>query len=129
MPRTLTPAPTDRSMWRRLLRVVHPDYGGAEDLFVWTRNLQEYVASDTVEAPRPEYAPPRDARTTTDTSDRVDFREAFAKADDFDDLTRHALAWAEQVDEVYARLLRLLSDSGTEDDAIGQLAALYGFTV
>ena len=31
MSRTLTPAPTDRSMWRRLLRVVHPDGGGDGD--------------------------------------------------------------------------------------------------
>ena len=38
MSRTLTAAPTDRSMWRRLLHVVHPDKGGDAELFVWVRN-------------------------------------------------------------------------------------------
>lgn len=48
IPRTATPAPTDRSMWRRLLSRVHPDRGGDGELFVWARELQERVAGGTV---------------------------------------------------------------------------------
>ena len=43
MSRTLTPAPTDRTMWRKLIRVVHPDTGGEPDQFIWTKALYEYV--------------------------------------------------------------------------------------
>ena len=28
MPRTVAPAPTDRTMWRRLRALAHPDRGG-----------------------------------------------------------------------------------------------------
>jgi len=47
--RTLTPAPTDPRMWRRLLRLAHPDQGGTDDLFVWVRELQEHVAGNGIE--------------------------------------------------------------------------------
>ena len=61
-PRTVTAPPTDRAMWRRLLRVGHPDVGGDGDLFVWCRNLQEYVAGDSVEPPQRSYHQPRHER-------------------------------------------------------------------
>jgi hypothetical protein len=66
-------------MWRRLLRVVHPDTGGDAALFVWCRSLQEYVVGDAIEPPRREHEPPR--RTTTQDSPRVDYADAFAKAE------------------------------------------------
>jgi len=30
-------------MWRRLLRLAHPDTGGANDLFIWARALVELI--------------------------------------------------------------------------------------
>ena len=104
--RTLTPPPTDHSMWRRLLRGCHPDGAGDEPLFVWVRELQQYVAGDDVEPPRRENEPPR--RTTTQDSPRIDYTYAFDKAGSFDELTRQAVALAESVPEPYASVLRLL---------------------
>lgn len=38
-----TPAVTDRSMWKKLRAVCHPDRAGDEDLFVWVDTLREFV--------------------------------------------------------------------------------------
>jgi hypothetical protein len=95
-------------MWRRLLAATHPDKGGDSCLFVWVRNLQEHVAGDHVDPPRPEYTPPRGS--TTADSPRVPFEDAFEVAGSFDGLTRQAVEMASRVDEPYAGLLRLLSD-------------------
>jgi hypothetical protein len=105
-PRTLTPAPTDRGMWRRLLRVVHPDAEGDDGLFVWCRHLQEHVVGDTPDPPI--YERPR--RTTSEATDSP--RVPFDRAGSFDALTRQAVALADEASlpEVHARLLRLLAD-------------------
>ncbi len=108
MPRTDTAPPTDRRYWRRLLRLAHPDAGGSSDLFAWVRNLQEYVAGDAIDPPRAEHVPPR--RTTTSDSPRVPFEAAFDRAGSFDDLTRQALAVADDAPAIYGRLLLLLVD-------------------
>ena len=50
MSRTLTAAPTDRSMWRRLLHVVHPDKGGDAELFVWVRKMSHSPAVGMVKS-------------------------------------------------------------------------------
>lgn len=89
-------------MWRRLLRLAHPDTGGDGDLFVWCRHLQEYVTGDHAESPI--YDRPR--RTTTTDSPRVPFPDAAR----FDTLTRRAVALAADVEPVYGRLLHLLAD-------------------
>ncbi len=108
MPRALTAPPTDRTMWRRLLRCVHPDTGGDHELFVWADALREYVAGDAVEPP-----PPRAQREPPkhhSTGERVDFTAAFDKAPTFADLTAQAVAMAGEMGQPYARLLRLLAD-------------------
>ncbi len=117
-PRILTAPPTDRSMWRRLLRLAHPDAGGDDALFVWCRHLQDYVAGDAPERgraervhpepPRREYGRPRDA--TPADSPRVPYEAAFDRAASFADLTAQAVALADTVGEPYAALLRLLGD-------------------
>ncbi len=107
--RILTAPPTDRSMWRRLLRLAHPDAGGDDALFVWCRHLQEYVAGDAPSGtPRREYGRPRDA--TPADSPRVPYEAAFDRAASFADLTAQAVALADTVGEPYAALLRLLGD-------------------
>jgi len=45
-PRTLTAAPDDRSMWRRLLARTHPDAGGTHDLFIWAALVRDLVCGD-----------------------------------------------------------------------------------
>jgi hypothetical protein len=109
-PRTLTSPPTDRSMWRRLLSLVHPDRGGDHDVFIWTRELYEHVAGDGIEGART-YAERRNPppRYPTDAGDRIPFSEA-ARMGGFARLTEYALIVAEEVAEPYAGLLRLLAD-------------------
>jgi len=103
MSRTATAPPTDRSMWRRLFKHVHPDASGDGELFVWAKALQEHVAGNGIE-PRAELRPPR--RSTTD-AERVPFDPGV----DFATLTEKALDFAEEcIPGPYARLLHLLED-------------------
>jgi len=95
-------------MWRRLILRCHPDQGGADDLLVWILELRQYVAGDDVDLPRRENEPPR--RTTTADSPRLDYAEAFNKAESFEDLTRQAVDLADTLEEPYASVLRLLQD-------------------
>jgi hypothetical protein len=106
--RTLALPPTDRSMWRQLLKLTHPDGSGSHDLFIWTRSLYEYVAGDA-----PEEAPPRARRQPPrhpTTGERVDYVDAYTNAGSFHELTRRAVDMASRVGEPYASLLRLLVD-------------------
>lgn len=106
-PRTLTAPPTDKRYWRRLLRLVHPDSHGDSDLFVWCRNLQEYVASDA-----PVQVPPHTRREPPkhkSTSERVSFDHVFEEYSDHAALVAHALSLAETtLEQPFADLLRLL---------------------
>jgi hypothetical protein len=114
--------PTDQLMWRRLLKRCHPDAGGTHELFVWAMSLRERVEGASVEAPfgdapppRGEDAPPSEAEPPKegrkdDAKDRIDFSRFHTHIRDFEQLNLHALAVAEEVDEVYARLLRMLGD-------------------
>jgi hypothetical protein len=102
--RTLAPAPTDRSMWRRLLALAHPDGHGAHDWFVWASAFREHLAGDYVEPAKPaDYHRPR--RTTIADSLRVDFSDAYVKAANFDELTRRALDLAVELPEPYSGVL------------------------
>jgi hypothetical protein len=102
--RTLTEPLASRRMWRKVLKRCHPDHGGDDDLFIWVSNVYERLAGDAYEPPRAEYVPAR--RSTRADSPRLDFDEAAS----FSFLTDRALRLAEQVDEPYRSLLRLLDD-------------------
>jgi hypothetical protein len=121
MVRTPTPAPTDKKMWRRLLRVVHPDTYGDHDLFIWAGALFEHVAGDAIEeAPRHVRREPPKHHPRTTSGDRIPFEEAFDRAPSFTHLTEQALGLAENgaLDPAHAALLRLLADCremGTAD--------------
>jgi hypothetical protein len=119
MPKTQTPHPTDRSMWRVLLKRCHPDSGGSSDLFVWVNHIREYVLDDTIEEPLPrvEREPPKHPTT----GDRLDYTEAFSFGS-FTNLTRSAVDMGEQADSPQARLLTLLSDC---EEALPADTALY----
>jgi hypothetical protein len=111
--RTLTAPVTDRSMWRKLLRVVHPDSSAAgdHDLFIWTGALYEHVAGDYLEEPiatRARRDPPKHPESSA--GERIDFSEAPNRAQSFDALTRAAVMYADEQPEPYASVLRLLSD-------------------
>jgi hypothetical protein len=106
--RTLTPLPTDRAMWRRLLRLAHPDHHGTHDLFIWVQALQEHVAGDAVEEPPPyaRRAPPRHHEQT----DRLDCTGAFDHFVSHDSLTQHAVDMSSEMEAPYAWVLSLLED-------------------
>ena len=106
--RTLTAPPTDRALWKKLLRHVHPDAGGDGDLFVWVRELQEHVAGDGVELLPQEVR--RDPPRHHTTGERIDYTKAFNRADSFDGLTRAAVLYAYDVGAPYDSLLGMLRD-------------------
>ena len=112
MSRLLAPPPTDRSMWRQLLKLTHPDGSGSHDLFIWCQALFEHVAGDAPEDP-PHYGqsgyrepPPHHPKTTV--GDRVDFVAAYTA--DFRGLVFRAVDMSYQVGEPYGTVLRLLED-------------------
>jgi hypothetical protein len=102
-------------MWRKLLHRCHPDTGGDGDLFIWTRALYEYIAGDAIEPP------PRSTRRQPPqhptTGERIDNTTAYDKASSFTDLTARAVAMADNLEEPYASLLRLLGDCGEASEA------------
>ena len=93
-------------MWRRLLRLTHPDAGGDEELFVWTRHLQELVVGDHPEPPRAHRDPPEHRQA----GERVDFTAAPERFPTHEDLTSHAVWLAQTLEEPFGGLLRLLTD-------------------
>jgi len=107
MARALTSPPTDKGMWRRLLKIAHPDTGGDHDLFIWAQALYEYVAGDVYEEPPPHIH--RQPPPHPTTGDRLDFEEALSYSS-FTELTRFAVAFASEVGGPYASVLRLLAD-------------------
>lgn len=44
---TVTAPVDDKKMWRKLMFLSHPDTGGDCEMFVWVRNLQEHVCSQS----------------------------------------------------------------------------------
>lgn len=46
MVKTDTPPVTDKKMWARLLRTVHPDYGGDDELFIWVNQLRSSMHTE-----------------------------------------------------------------------------------
>jgi hypothetical protein len=104
--RTVALAPTDREMWRKLLRATHPDAAnGDHDLFIWTKSVFEHVSGHQLEQPRSRRDPPKHHRTTS-ASGRILFETDHS----FADLTHKALRLAEDLEEPYSWLLRLLGD-------------------
>ncbi len=103
MTHTTTPAPVDRSMWRRLLMLTHPDRGGDGELFVWTRSLQERVMGGCEACLGPDQRAAGEGGFA-EYAERVDFPD-YA---DHDRITSRALHMAADVGEPYARLLEIL---------------------
>jgi hypothetical protein len=115
MSRTPTLPPTAKTMWRKLIARAHPDLGGDHELFIWSRAAMEAICSGLqTDRPRPKPAPPRErSRASTGQStdpERIPYRGGVF----FNEITRHALAEAEEQPATYARLLRLLRDCHAE---------------
>jgi hypothetical protein len=108
MSRIVAPPPTDKGMWRRLLKCVHPDSsaGGDHDLFIWSRALFEHVSGNQLEEP-PDYTRVRrDPPKHHTTGGRIPFDTDLS----FADLTHRALWLAEDLEQPYSTLLGLLGD-------------------
>jgi hypothetical protein len=121
-PRTICAPPTDAKMWKRLLRLVHPDHSGDDgSLFVWCRELQAHVAGGRVEEmPREaRREPPRHHASHSGASqaERIPYEAAFEEAASFSDLTRQAVTLAGRVGEPYAGVLGPLEDCEEASEA------------
>ncbi len=92
-------------MWRKLLAKVHPDSAGDHELFIWAMNVRDVVCHGGHAAATATTPPPRQQEHRT-TPDAVPF-DRYA---DFDELTRRAVALADEVPAVFGVVLRLLSD-------------------
>src|SRR5215207_8604157 len=96
-PRTNTPEPTDRAMWARVLKALHPDHGGDQEAFVWARELQALVADHgggggrcaSCQTTSRQRERPREGRAAPE---RVPFDPALAYPDEFAMLTMRALS-------------------------------------
>ncbi len=110
MPRTPTLPPTDPRMWRRVLARLHPDSGGAHELFLWGTVVRDLVCGDGHDARHDarhdrEPAPPPPPPPPADDKPRVLWDEG----DDFEEVTKTALGMG-AVGMPYGRLLSLLAD-------------------
>ncbi len=103
MARTPTLPPDHPGMWRRLVARTHPDAGGDHELFIWTGALRDVVCGRETFSFRNETSPPP-------RPDEEPARVPFDPSADFSELTRRALAMAEEVGGVHGALLELLSD-------------------
>jgi hypothetical protein len=115
MPRTPTLPTDDATMWRRLLARTHPDGGGDHELFIWATAVKDTVCWSDGEVHRVEPYPRRPKSYNPPPTDAAE-RVAFSPFEDFDSLTEKVLSVAEEVVEVYGRLLRLLADCYTALD-------------
>jgi hypothetical protein len=55
-PRTTTLPPTEPAMWKRLLKLAHPDTGGDHELFIWCDHLREMVCASSYDRGSRSYA-------------------------------------------------------------------------
>jgi hypothetical protein len=110
MTRTPTLPLDDRSMWRRLLGRAHPDAGGTHELFIWTGAVRDLVCRSNLHSgvsPEPDV---HSSRRRKDPTYEEPARVPFDPSVDFSELTRRALAMAEETAGVYGALLEMLSD-------------------
>jgi hypothetical protein len=130
MPRTQTAALNDRSFWRRLLAVAHPDRnGGDHELFVFLTALQEHILECATLEPVLDSSRRREGSTWRPTQqdqgqDRVPFDPDLGVADEHLMLTHRALSIAQTLEEPLRSLLLLLLDHDTTDhgrDALRQM--------
>jgi hypothetical protein len=107
VPRTLCPPYTDRGMWKRLLRAVHPDHGGDSEVFIWANHVREQVLDDSIQEPKPrvEREPPPHPHNVKE-EDRIEFDQGMPHAENLD----MAASLAEDLDEPYATLFGYLAD-------------------
>lgn len=109
MSRTPTMPPNDHKMWRKLVARAHPDSGGDHDLFIWSRATMEAICAgetDAEENPGPKTRTAPQNQPSASEPERVPFDRNAS----FTDLTRRAVAVADEVNGPYGELLRLLAD-------------------
>ncbi len=102
-----TPAPLlDRSYWRRLMSVVHPDRdGGDSELFIFLQSLREHVeecSGGSIAALHP-------SRHRED-SKRIQFDQDLGAEAEFTTLTMRALSVGQHAEEPYRSVLMSLID-------------------
>jgi hypothetical protein len=111
--RTPTLPPDDKQMWRRLLARVHPDAGGAHELFIWTSSVRDEVCGEGTKNVA--------GRTFTERREQSEpagsgpDRIPFDTQESFDLLTRRILNL--EFDEPYASLIMLLADCHSSQES------------
>ena len=107
MTRTPTLPFDDRSMWRLLLGLTHPDAGGSHELFIWTVAIRDAICGG--EIPRRE-GRSRPSRPRGSSNSSAAERVPFDQLSDFQVVTDRALSMAEAVAEPFGFLLRQVAD-------------------
>lgn len=113
MARANTPPPAARGMWRRVLARVHPDAGGAADLFVWAGGVREFVCREDLFHLRHDSTPR--AYATVEYAERVPYDAALGWADEFVTLTMRAVSVGQHAEEPHRSLLALLIDCPADE--------------
>jgi hypothetical protein len=102
-------------MWRKTLARTHPEAGGDHDLFVWIRVVRDAMCNGggtTAERYPPPRREPR-SEPPPKSEPRLIYKDGhapFPEVADFEALTLRALATADEVQPLYADLLRMLKD-------------------
>jgi hypothetical protein len=104
-PNLPVPTPTDGKMWRKALRVAHPDTGGDHELFCWLTDIRGRVCGEGEGRPRRRRGP-EPSSTEHPRRERIPYDGSL----EFHELTSRALAVGQSVEEPFRSLLRLLID-------------------
>lgn len=103
MSQTPTFLPNDRTMWRKLAALAHPDGGGEHELFIWVQNVRDYVCGERFSER------PKESRQTAHTPPDDISRLPYPVGTNFEECTRTALRMG-TAGMPFGRVLSLLGD-------------------
>lgn len=106
MTKTLTAPVDDPKMWRRVLKLTHPDAGGSHETFIWVQAVRESVCDGN----HASASSRRHAGTAERTYSGEVSRIPYSPHTNFDNATGEALRYAMSHQDLFASVLQLLED-------------------